>query len=601
MCRRQPNADGNLPGSAMLITSSQRNRILLLSSLLIPLFLYCVTIWKDYTSIAGKYRNDAIRTAHIFEQHTLNVFETHQLIAEKISGQLQDMDWKAIEHSMDLHSYLESIKHQYPQIDALWLADRTGRVRAASQLLPENPINISERHFFRELRRNGNKMSIGRLLQSLAPTEQNFNIGYRREDASGVFDGAIVITLSPHYFISFWGSVLDRPGSAAYLLRPDGSILAGSSPVTPQNSQLARETDPMQALTSNTQQGTFIGSFPQDCTQRIYAFRKLDRFDLYILSGYETKTLLREWLQHAGLYGAFFGIAAIALFGLARKIVQLYEQMEQRVERRTVQLVQSNRELGQEIEARKQAEEYRDELEEQLVEAKRLEAIGQIAGGVAHEVRNPLNAILFVTEALFKEKSISSNPDLDPYMQHIRTQVRRLSSLMTELLELGKPIPRSLFQPVLITAVCSEALDALRLSETSNSHVLTIVSDAGLETCHVYADPQKLRQSLVNLLENAVQNSPEESEVLLRLTTDSRFPDYAVLQIIDVGQGIAAEYLPRIFEPFYTSRIGGTGLGLALVKHYIESMDGRVRIWNNTPPPGCTAEIRLPLAHEAQA
>ncbi len=578
----------------MLITSFQRNRILLLSSLLLPLFLYCVTLWKDYNSIAEKYRNDAIRTAHIFKQHALNIFETHQLIAEKISGRLQGMDWKTIEHSTDLHSYLASIQQQYPQIDALWLADRSGRVRAASLLLPENRINISELHFFRALRSNGNKMSIGRLVQPLVLKEHNFNIGFRREDASGSFDGALIITLSPQYFTSFWSSVHERPGSAAYLLHPDGSILAGSSPVTPGNSLLARDTDPMRALASTTEQGTFTGSFPQDGIQRTYAFHKLDRFDLYLFSGFETKTLLREWLWHAALYGAFFGIAAIALFGLAWNFVQLYEQMEQRVERRTAQLAQSNQELSQEIEARKQAEE-------QLVEAKRLEAIGQIAGGVAHEVRNPLNAILFVTEALFKEKSISSNPDLEPYMQHIRTQVRRLSSLMTELLELGKPIPRSLFQPVLITAVCSEALDALRLSEASSSHTLTIVSDAGFETCHVHADPQKLRQSLVNLLENAVQNSPEESEVHLRLTTDSRFPGYAVLQIIDVGQGIAAENLPRIFEPFYTSRTGGTGLGLALVKHYIESMDGRVRIWNNSPPPGCTAEIRLPFAGEVQA
>lgn len=162
----------------MLITNTQRNKILLLSSLLIPLFLYCVTIWKDYTSIAEKYRNEAIRTARIFEQHSLNVFETHQLIAEKINGQLKGMDWKAIEHSTDLRTYLASIQHQYPQIDALWLADRTGRVRAASQHLPENRISVSELHFFRELRSNGNKMSIGQLVQPLVLAEQNFNIGY---------------------------------------------------------------------------------------------------------------------------------------------------------------------------------------------------------------------------------------------------------------------------------------------------------------------------------------------------------------------------------------------------------------------------------------
>jgi two-component system NtrC family sensor kinase len=68
----------------------------------------------------------------------------------------------------------------------------------------------------------------------------------------------------------------------------------------------------------------------------------------------------------------------------------------------------------------------------------------------------------------------------------------------------------------------------------------------------------------------------------------------AAVQVIDQGNGIPGDKLPHVFEPFYTDRKGGTGLGLALVKHFIENMGGTVQIWNNEPPPGCTVEVRIP-------
>jgi two-component system NtrC family sensor kinase len=74
----------------------------------------------------------------------------------------------------------------------------------------------------------------------------------------------------------------------------------------------------------------------------------------------------------------------------------------------------------------------------------------------------------------------------------------------------------------------------------------------------------------------------------------------AVVRIIDSGRGIPEENLPRIFDPFYSNRRGGTGLGLSLVKHFIENMGGSVRIWNNDPPPGCSAELCIPLAVKEQ-
>ena len=243
----------------------------------------------------------------------------------------------------------------------------------------------------------------------------------------------------------------------------------------------------------------------------------------------------------------------------------------------------------------------RKQLEQQLVEAKRLEAIGQLAGGLAHEVRNPLNAILSISEALFKEKGVGDNPEYEPYIQHIRTQVKRLAQLMNDLLELGKPIPVATLHPVLLREVCADAIKLLELSGVAKGHRISQVWGEASDLQYVLADGVKLQQVVSNLLENAIQHSPKESEVELQLTLPTPkglSGNMAVIRISDSGSGIPAGQIDRVFEPFYSTRKGGTGLGLALVRHFMEHMGGQVRIWNNDPPPGCTAEIRIPLARE---
>jgi PAS domain S-box-containing protein len=243
----------------------------------------------------------------------------------------------------------------------------------------------------------------------------------------------------------------------------------------------------------------------------------------------------------------------------------------------------------------------RRQLEQELIRAKRLEVIGQVAGGVAHEVRNPLNAILSVSEALFREEGVGDNPEFEPYIRHIRSQVNRLARLMNDLLELGKPIPAARLAPVVVRSVCEEAINLLELSGVTRGRRFSLNIAPEHEHLLVMADNTRMQQILSNLLENALQHSPPGGEVTLSLACCE--PDWAgdgmaVIHVSDTGSGIPEELTERIFEPFYSSRKGGTGLGLALVKHFIESMGGTVRIRNNDPPPGCTAEVRIPLIRE---
>lgn len=230
-------------------------------------------------------------------------------------------------------------------------------------------------------------------------------------------------------------------------------------------------------------------------------------------------------------------------------------------------------------------------LEHELFMARKMEIIGQLAGGVAHEVRNPLNAILSISEALFKEKEIAGNPEYQPYIGHIRSQVNRLSRLMTDLLELGKPITPAKIKPVPLGRLCAETIGLWNVTAAAKEHPVVFVCDAEHGGPWAYADAARLQQAILNLIENAAQSSPPGSEILLRIA----LPGWrtVAVEIRDRGKGIDREKIERVFEPFFTLRRGGTGLGLTLVKHFIEHMGGEIRMRNNEPPPGCTAELIL--------
>jgi len=117
-----------------------------------------------------------------------------------------------------------------------------------------------------------------------------------------------------------------------------------------------------------------------------------------------------------------------------------------------------------------------------------------------------------------------------------------------------------------------------------------------MENLEVFANGSKLQQVILNLLENAAQHSPKGSKVELYLQYHD--DNWLSLRVVDSGDGIPPENLTKIFEPFYTTRSVGVGLGLSLVKRIVENHGGEVKVKNNEPPPGCTVEILLPIANE---
>ena len=241
----------------------------------------------------------------------------------------------------------------------------------------------------------------------------------------------------------------------------------------------------------------------------------------------------------------------------------------------------------------------RKRIEARLRESQRMEVLGQLASGVAHEVRNPLNAIMSLTEALCRD--VGDAPEHEEYLAHIRGQVDRLSRLMSDLLDLGKPADDAAMQEEFLSEICQSSVNLWKQSnpERGSTVKLELPQDSG--TTAVNADTARVQQVILNLLDNAAQHSPEGGDIHVSLRAGDE-GDHCV-HVKDEGTGISEDRLARVFEPFYTTQKKGTGLGLSIVRRIIENHRGSVVLYNNDPAPGCTAEVRLPAAggmdHEA--
>jgi two-component system, cell cycle sensor histidine kinase and response regulator CckA len=227
-------------------------------------------------------------------------------------------------------------------------------------------------------------------------------------------------------------------------------------------------------------------------------------------------------------------------------------------------------------------------LLDQLRSAGEMERFGKLVSGVAHEVRNPLNAIQAAAAAL--ELDSGNDPEARPLFHIVRSQVDRLAQLMRDLLIIAKPVHQEWLQRWRARDVVAEAVAEWRIAhpEAPPARVsLRLVRDGP-----VWVDASRMQQVIVNLLDNAAQHSDAEAKIVIVVEHER---ERCRIAVRDAGSGVTPANLDHVFEPFFTTRRGGTGLGLSLVKSIVEQHGGSVSLRSNEPSPGCTAEVVLPV------
>ena len=233
----------------------------------------------------------------------------------------------------------------------------------------------------------------------------------------------------------------------------------------------------------------------------------------------------------------------------------------------------------------------RKQLEAKLRESERLNLVGQLVLGVAHEVRNPLNGIMIVTDALYED--LGRDPAYKTYVEHIRAQVNRLANLVRDLLDMGKPINPARMRQDSLVAICGAAVGLWKETAGDKAKNIEFVCAEEGDGPAIMADNARLQQVFVNLLDNAVQHSPAGGRIRVEILKPEN--GFVKIRVVDRGTGLVPGVAAKLFQPFFTTRKNGTGLGLCIVQRVVRDHGGEVSISNNDPPPGCTVEIRLPV------
>ena len=229
------------------------------------------------------------------------------------------------------------------------------------------------------------------------------------------------------------------------------------------------------------------------------------------------------------------------------------------------------------------------DLQASLGRARIMAAMGALVAEVAHEVRNPLFALSATVDVF--DARFGGEPDCGRYVETLRAQIGRLRHLMQDLLDYGKGVPVDRREPTRFEALVAEAVSAAEAA--AQERAITIVQDDAPALPSVPANAARLVTAIHNLVQNAIQHSPAGSVVRVSTRLVVRGEPLVECSVSDSGPGFRDEDLPRIFLPFFTRRTGGTGLGLTIVQHIVESHEGTIEA-RNVPDGGAMITFRLP-------
>lgn len=269
---------------------------------------------------------------------------------------------------------------------------------------------------------------------------------------------------------------------------------------------------------------------------------------------------------------SFFAIVAFLVYEQARA-----KRLEmERTEETAAKLADSNKSLR--------------EAQVSLRRTERLAALGQLTAGLAHELRNPLGTIKASAEMLTKA-SVQQRPDVQAEMaEYIGCEVNRMNGLITSFLNFARPLqihPAEVDFNLVVEDVIRQQ------SELAKQRQVHLTAERLANGCRFSFDKDLLTVALGNLVQNAIQASKPEQKVNLEV---ERAPECLKIRVIDSGSGIPAQHLENIFNPFFTTKPQGVGLGLPIVAKIVDEHRGQIHVASEENK-GTTFEIVLPFSN----
>ena len=563
------------------------SRLLLVAALAVPLLLLTFAAWQNFRLVRLEAKQRVTIEAGQLHEHALSAIETYALILAWIDDRIRGLDWDRIEHDGDLHRFLSNLE-TLPQIGAVLVIDPQGRMRASGSPFPAATADVSNRDAFVAQRDRDAGIFIGREHIDQLTRLSDFDISRRRSTPDESFDGVIIISANPGYFANFFSTISRDENFSALLLRDDGSILVRYPPL-PSPRVFSSEAPVMRAIAAEPDRGLFWGRGGIDGIERLFGYQRVGQYPLYVAFGIPRQGVLALWRANLVDYLLFAVPASLGLFCMTLFAVRQLQQQRVATWRWRLTARRLNREMHR-----------RTRAEAELHQAQKMEALGQLTGGVAHDFNNLLTVLQGCLEMLSGRQREQT---LQARVEMALATVERGERLTSQLLAFARRKP--------LTVTRLDLNDTLRqmaelMARTVGSKV-RVETDLAPDLWPVDADATQLELAVINLAINSRDAMPEGGVLRVR-TFKTTLPDgvsgeaadFVGLEISDTGTGMPPEILARAFEPFFTSKESGkgTGLGLSLVYGFARQSGGSASIRSEVGR-GTAVTLLLPRAREA--
>ena len=558
-------------------------QLLMVASLVFPAALFGYVSYNDYRGVYAVADERIDRSLDVLQEQALKVFETVDRIfpevGEVVRG-MSDDDIRAAQAS--LTPRLQRIVGVMPQVQSITLIGRDGRELASSAplQLPAD-ADFSGRDYFKVQAENDVGTYVGDLHAAAGPGETDmFDISRRLTAPDGSFRGVIAIAVRPRYFDDFYAMIEQSPGNFYALVRSDGVLLARYPWSGPHVRRLTSGSMLRRSISLGLTRGLFsVDAAEVDHIDRRIGFRKMPDFPVYAIAGTETAAIRSAWLSM---------VVAHLIFGLPATLLLFFTLWV---------ALRRTRRLHDEAERREVAEDA-------LRQAQRLEAIGQLTGGVAHDFNNLLMIVSGTVQRLRRSVTGESETHL---LDTITNATQRGESLTRQLLTFSR---RQMLQPSVIDLAerLPEIKDMLSRSLRGDIEIRVAVPR---RSCAIKVDPNEFELALLNLAVNARDAMPSGGTLTItakpilmrgRGSEEGLSGEFVAIRIADTGSGIPPEILPRVFEPFFTTKeVGkGTGLGLSQVYGFARQSGGAASI-TTSMRRGTAVTLFLPRTWETPA